>query len=536
MPSPRTLSEQEFNAIKDRVLSSLPSGLSEADFGRVVGPAMEQAIGEAENSPAPVEGGAVGRFLSNAGEMLNPVSLVKGVASAVAHPIDTLTNIGTAAADQYQQGKEQYQQGHPIDAAGHFVASGIPLLGPMAAQAGQQIASGDVAGGLGKGFGLVAPAAVPGMVRAGAQVLRAAPEGAAAAAEAGAASRLVDVMAPKVGANKVRFGGMAEDVAPALAKDLAADGAPWSRTGLHDAVSGKLESAIGALDAAADARLNGRAFPTQPIIQELMAKRRALTSEAVQGSLPEQVTKTRQSAIVDSSGRPIDVTTKQTRPIGQDQVPGPNAARVAQIDQAIDEIKGLGPVARYEALRRIRQAYDGPAKAKYNPSTTADFLKAQGGANGAADVTGVLRENLAKFDPETAKANADYALYKRANDVLDATAEVERVRPKVGRQIMARLTGATVGGQTAGAAGAAGGFILGPVVEAATSAGMTTKLQTAKLLRQLADAMRRGDLSYANSVAVQLKRIGRNAVRQVGNATSPNESQSQTTSPATATP
>src|SRR5207247_10371873 len=121
-----------------------------------------------------------------------------------------------------------------------------------------------------------------------------------------------------------------------------------------------------------------------------------------------------------------------TGPLGADVVPGPNAARVAVIDQAVDELRQLGPEARYEPIRRIRQAYDSQAKTVYSPSVTADYLKAHGGKLGAADGTGTLREGLARWDPKTAAANSQYSLYRTANDVLEATAEVERTRPKVG--------------------------------------------------------------------------------------------------------
>lgn len=530
MPA-RTLSEPEFNAIKQRVLDALPSGLSEAEFNRVVGPALEQAIGEAENSPAPVEGSAAGRFLSNAAEQLNPIALAKGLVSAAAHPIDTLENIGAAAAEQARKAKDSYQQGDYWGAGGHAAAALLPVLGPAAANAGEQIASGDIAGGLGKSAGLVLPAATPAAVRGVSAALKAAPESAAAALEGGAAARVADVMAPKVGANKVRFGNAAEKVAPAIAKDIAAEGAPLTREGLHSMVGGKLQEAEQALDAAADARLSARTFPTKPIVDALLEKRRALTSEAVEASqYPPKVSN------LTAKGEETVLSQKQATPIGKDVVPAPNKARVAAIDQAIKEIQALGPVARYEPLRRIRQAWDGPASVKYSPSVTADFLKNQGYANGAADVTGTLREALAKFDPETAKANADYALYRKANDVLEATAEVERTRPRVGRQIIARMTGTILGEQAGGVAGAAAGYFLGPVLDSASGAGATTKLQTAALMTKLAGAIRKGDLGYVNSLSVQLKRLGRNALRTEGNATSPSESQSQTTVPALSTP
>ena len=475
------------------------------------------------------DGSATSRFVSNAAEMLNPIAMAKGVYNAVVHPIDTASGILAAQAGEGREAANAFQQGQYGRAIGHGIAAAVPLVGPVAAEAGEQIASGDVAGGLGKATGIMAPFGVAPAVRAARGAAPAAAvERVAGALEGGARSRVVDVMAPNVGANKVRFGAMAERVAPALLKE--GDAAAWSREGIHGNVQAKLVQAEQMLDEAANNRLNARTFPTQPIIANLMEKRARLSAGAVEGSLAPRTSVTRTSSIVDQSGKPIQVTDMKRKGIGADVVPSPNTARVAEIDKAIAELKTLGPVARYEPLRRIREAYDGPAKAVYNPSVTADFLKAQGGKMGAADVTGTLREALARFDTETAKANATYSLYRTADDVLSATAEIERTRPKVGRQIMARLTGATIGGQTAGATGAVGGFLFGPALDAAVSSGVTTRLQTAQLMTRLAGAIRKGDVGHVNSLSIQLQKIAKraSAASQTGRTTSPNESPMRT--------
>jgi hypothetical protein len=223
----------------------------------------------------------------------------------------------------------------------------------------------------------------------------------------------------------------------------------------------------------------------------------------------------------------VQVTSTQAAPLGQDVVPGPNQPRVAQIDQAITELKQLGPVARYDDLRTLRQAYDGPAKAVYNPSLTQDFMKAQGGKLGAADVTGVLRDHLAKMDPQTAAANTQYSLYRTANDVLDAAAETEKARPTVGRRMMARLGGTLAGAEVGGAPGAVAGAFLGPLLEAVTNSGLTTQLKTAAAMTRLANALRAGDEGTALSATMQLKQLAAQAATLTGNATSPSGPQMQ---------
>lgn len=161
---PRTLGEDEFNTVRDAVLKAAPAGLSEAEFYRYIAPKFQEALGVAENSSAPVTGSSVGRFLSGAAEMLNPVTAVTGIANAVMHPIDTATGMVNQAGQQFSQAKDLAQQGRYVEAAGHAAAGAIPVIGPAAAAAGEQIAGGDIAGGLGKGAGMLAPVLAPKML------------------------------------------------------------------------------------------------------------------------------------------------------------------------------------------------------------------------------------------------------------------------------------------------------------------------------------------------------------------------------------
>lgn len=493
-----------------------------AELNRSNGPARTEDF---MDKPAQPEGSAAGRFLSNAGEVLNPLSMVEGLWNAIRHPIDTASNIADMHIAEGRKTINLAREGRLVEAAGHGAATLLPLIGPAAAQAGEQIASGDIAGGLGRGAGLLVPAAAPSLARGAVKAAtKAAPMRAADALDAGAAARVADVMSPKVGPNKTRFGNRAEQVAPDLVADPAM--AKWSREGMHVEVQNKLTAAERALDDAQDARLSARTFNTEPLINDLLKKRRELTAPTVDASdmarQPVGPPTTRTTMGAPGGGTPTTSTVAaKGSALGADVVPAPNAARVAQIDQAIAELKQLGPVARYEAIRRVRAAYDGPAKVKYNPSLTADFLKNQGGASGAADVTGVLREHLAKFDPQTAAANAEYSLYRSADDILSATAEVQRTRPTVGRQIVARLTGSVVGGQAAGAAGAVSGYLLGPVVETAVTAGVTTKLKTAAMMARLAKAIRTGEMKTVVSLSDQLKRLSAQAAAL---STNPSES------------
>lgn len=495
----RTLTEQEYQAVRDQVMKSAPPNMDEATFTRWVGPQMHAALVEAELKPPMLEDPAAWRFVKSAASVLNPIAMVEGAYNAVRHPIDTATGIVNQQLDQGKQAIDLAKEGRYSEAAGHGLAAAVPLVGPAAAAAGEQFASGDVAGGAGTAAALTLPfLAKPGMALARKVVPKSARVAAARALEEGAAGRYEKVMAPQVGPNKTRFGNMATDVAPKLAADPSMSA--LSRAGLHGKVVEAFDATKAQLDAAADARNKGAAFDTQPLLESLQKARDALVAEPV-----DATTLTPESGF-SRAGDGTLTPTKTGTPIGKTVEPAPNAARLASIDQVIKEVQQLGSIARYESLRRIRQAWDAVAKTVYSPAVTADYLKAKGGALGAADATAAIREQLAKMDPSTAAVNEKYSLYKTANDVLDATAEVERTRPKVGRAIMARLTGSLVGGETAGAMGAVAGFALGPTMEAILSAGGTTKLVTAQLMQKLAAAIRSGDVQAVDSLLGKLKR------------------------------
>lgn len=195
---PRILSEQEYNTIQSRVLQAAPDGLDEANFKRYMGPAMEQALGEAENTAPQPEGSAIGRFAKNAWDALNPIEGAKSFLHAATHQHEAAGQIADAVKDQFQKAMNAYQQARynravpelrrPIAAgrgsqinpdqakslltnfegAGHAAAGMLPIIGPAAANAGEQIGEGDIAGGLGKAVGIVGSVVGPELATRGA--------------------------------------------------------------------------------------------------------------------------------------------------------------------------------------------------------------------------------------------------------------------------------------------------------------------------------------------------------------------------------
>lgn len=442
-------------------------------------------------APPPSADSMLRNVVGNAAQTLlpstTPRDYIEGPLYAMQHPIESAKLVGgaildahkatgTKAVDLARQAVNDRDPGAAVQSAGYAAATALPMLGPAAAHAGEQIESGDFSGGLGTAIGLLAPSAMSAAKAKTGPLTASVRERLATQADRMSANSLTDVMVPKVGPNKIRFGNAAAVVAPDIARDPSLGA--WSREGLQTHVDTKLAEAETALDAAANARNGKKVYPTKPIVAELNAK------------IGRRTAQTASAGGVKA---------------GADVVPAPNQARVSQITQAIQEIQQLGPYASYEALRRIRESYDGPAKAIYSPSMTADYMARMGDKLGASDVSGVLRDKLGVFDPNTAKANADYALYKSASDVLAATEETQRTRPTTGRKMLTAAVGGSLGEAIHPGVGMAIGVALGPLVDEALNAGLTTKIATARQLANLADALRSNQPKRANSILSQLQ-------------------------------
>lgn len=460
------------------------------------------------------QGGPVGRFVGNA---VGPLMEAPGFMATVAQGFlpteggaQARQDIGKAILDpsveRLTMAAQANREGRPLAAAGNAVAA-VPIVGPAIAHGIDQMRGGDVAGGAGTLTGIAAPfVAGPAMRGAGA-VLKGTTAGEALAnvMDASANRRMVDTIVPKVGPNKVRLGNKAKEVAPKLLRDP--DLSAFSRSGLAEKISAKLDAATEGLDVASDARLVSQQVHTKPLLAAIDESIAALTAQPVDGSRPTPLLSgpsghPTPSGLTRSvaSGRMQQAPTPIARPIGQPVEPSPNASQIATLRKMRDEVATLGPVAPYESVRRIRQAWDQVARVKYSPAVSADYLAKQGEATGAAKGTGAMRESLAKTDPNSAQSYEAYSLYKAADDVVQAAEEANRVRPNRGRGMMARATGAIVGGREGGVPGAAIGAIAAGIADRAAEMAPTVQIAIARRLAAAADALRAGNPASAQQI------------------------------------
>lgn len=442
---------------------------------RMAAQAQSKTAAQAPGLDAPSLESA-GRFLTNAADAAI-VQPIKGIASAVAHPIDTVSGIAAASLDQVKQAKNAAAMGRYWEAGGHALGA-LPVIGPAAVQAGEQIASGDIAGGLGRAAGMLAPFGAAEAMRARALNPRAAEIAERTAREQVAGK----VLAP----GNPSYRGRAAAIAPEmLARKLTG-----GREELRQAAAEGMADAGQRIDEA---------------IQQAGG-----TQAGVSLMLPIAKLQQRIHELTDPNGLPLSERA---------------GARVKALKNQITRLRALstGGAATFEDLRKLRdESYD-VANAARGYERAGNLQMADEGW--AARETGdAIRETFAQRSPDQAKANADYTFWKTLDDVLD---------PVIGRpKQSAPSQGVTGGMVTIGAhagqliGGKAGAFIGSTVVPWLQKrvASPEWQLADAQSKMRLAKGLKTGDIGLMKSAMVKIDAYGR--------VTSPSGSQTQTTEPA----
>jgi hypothetical protein len=416
-------------------------------------PTAGEPVAPSATPPATPSSG-IGGFFSEATKSINPVNINAAIQSMFWHPIDTAKGMLKAQDVPRHEAMTSFQQGDYVTGTRKLIDWLIPVLGPRLDEAADYMQQGQIGRGLGATADVGLTIATPELVR-GVTKIPVTRAGVAETAGDIAERTTARIIAPQVGPQKIRFGTMAADVAPAIARRTTA----VTPSGLLNEVSENAARANQALDAAYAAS-GATPVSTQPIIANLQ---RELQNLSVQGTTGAAFT------------------------------PATRAARVASLKQALTEAQALGPTATLEQLRQLRIAWDDGAQAVFTPITADNFQTARAAGRGWADARTALNDVMIAQHPELAPLNADVHLWTKAQDVLQAAEEVERVRPTVGRSLIARGIGAGIGAHEGGGMGAALGAIIAPSVEAAIGqASPSAKLVMARQLARLSDALRRG--------------------------------------------
>lgn len=485
----RALTAEELAAIEDQIAAKLPAGLSDDEFDRLFGPAYEQALAIAENSPAPLQGSAMGRALAGVWQNLNPVAMAEGLYNAARHPLDTARSV---FIEQPAAMLEKAANAPTMtERAGYGLAAALPVVGPMAAQAGETIASGDVAGGVGQGVGLVTPFAATAAVR-GAQASKAR-AGVPDVLRREAVQQVADkVLAP----GNVAFRGRAQ----VAAQGILDRGMTGSREALREAADVGMQESGGRIDAAIQAAGGPKAaIDVNPIVAQIEQK---IADLSVNGQ-----------PIAGAEGKVAELRARAAQ-IQQNAQTQP--ARTVRPPNAPMRLQS------FEELQKYRdQMYAQADEAKAYLRAGDPKLSDKGFA--AAQTGSAIRQEFARLAPDLAAANADYTFFKTLGDVLDpAQGRPKQTAPTPGVTGGSRTVGAVVGNMI----GPNASFVLTVVKPWIDDikARPEWQLASAQDKLRLAKAIETGNIGRARSLMAKIGASPR--------TTSPTESQSQTTAPA----
>jgi len=169
-----------------------------------VDPSEVQAVPSAAAPPSAASRG-VSSYLSGLGITSN-----EAAKQFFTHPIKTLMDSIEAQGQLAQKAKDAYERGDYLGAVQHGLNYLIPFMGQQTDQAGNQLKSGDIAGGVGRTLGAAT------MLAAGS------PEVQSAAGDVATAAASKTAQAVKAGVNAVKDVGTAENLGTAVGGAIGA--------------------------------------------------------------------------------------------------------------------------------------------------------------------------------------------------------------------------------------------------------------------------------------------------------------------------
>lgn len=399
----------------------------------------EEMPGRAQDSSA------LARFGGGVADMLNPAPIL----NAARHPLDTFNAITRDAPAMLRQ--KAMNAPSLSEGIGNFAASMLPAIGPWAAGVGEQIGNQDYAGAAGQ----LSVAAAPIGIKAVNDT------GFSGALKSSAVKSMEGAFQPTgsaTGPMKVKTARVAPEL---VNRGVTA----MTQKGLGRAIESNKLRAGEALEAGYHQLPPKQTINVQPIVDAL------------------EKSKFDSNAVIDTVNGP--------------QVAEPIFVEAA--DKLKDVVTQFGPDASTTSLVKLRQRWDDTV-AKGKGFTQPDISIP---LDVKRDGVAAIRAELAKANPDIAKLNAEYSLWKTADDVIQAT-----IMRKKGQS-------APMGEQLATSAGAAAGMVsggIGTMLKGAVLARAATKLfrstgwrtVSAKYKNQLANALMSGDSKVTEALILRL--------------------------------
>lgn len=320
-------------------------------------------------------------FVRNVLPSTRAADYIEGPKYAVQHPIDSLKLLGSAMfgahADQagktLEAGKRIFtapnfqEQLLAVDETlGHGLATAIPLIGPAAANAGEQFAAGDIAGGFGSATGLLTPTALShGYGKVAPKIAGAFHDSALKGVEKAINPTRVDT--------KAQTARIAPEI---LKRRVTARNLPK----LEDLAETKSAAAGAKVDQALEPYIYHRA-EVLSIVEELEKAKQPYIGEGQHG------------AVVNDK------------------------PRVKAISNLQDTLMEYGDYISVESMRKLRQNLDEVVEAGKGFTNPKPKIKAWAAREGRA----ALRDELSKAVPDLDKVNAEYSFWQTLEDVTHAS-------------------------------------------------------------------------------------------------------------------
>ena len=384
--------------------------------------ATEKKIQAMEKSRTP-EGSALKRFATSLASSFDPRNLIQPNSNPIEAQLQMAKGLVSSHGEQFQKSGEALGEGRYSEALGHGLAGALPVVGPGAAAIGEQIGSGDVAGGLGAATASVLPVGALAGARA-AKIPTALKR--SAKAQYGQALR----------ATKETMKRRSARVVPGLIER----GATGSRAKLLKTAESKAGKALEELKAAEASIPAGTKVKIEPVIDWLEKKKESL----------------------------IGARTK-------DGILG-NEAGVKYLEQLQEQIIDLGDDVPYETLVRVRRVLD--REVAEAGGFFGKSLKDTSKLSAKQEAANSIRRELGKARPDIARINAEFSLWKTTGEILEETARRTQGQSAPLGQQLAQAAGGGGGMVVGGAALGTGGVIGGAVGGALLFKGIKALFQS----------------------------------------------------------
>lgn len=436
-----------------------------------------------------------------------PSDYIEGPKYAAQHPMDSIGLVlralwdaqagqagktGEAAGRVMSEPTIRGKLGAASETLGHGLATVLPLIGPAAANAGEQIGSGDIAGGLGAATGLLAPSAAAASGRLTAPLREMASNKLHTSAVAGVEKAInptrVDTkvqtarIAPEMLRRRVKAGNLQK------LEDMAAEKSTVAGAKVDEALTPYKADTV----------------DTMALVEELEKAKAPYVGKTTTGE-----------AVIND---------KQ---------------RVGAIQKLQDTLMAYGDDISVESMVQLRRNWDEIVNAGKGFTTPKAGVKAGAARAGRS----VLRDELKKAVPDLDKVNKEYSFWQTLEDVTHASNQ-----RKTGQK--GNLVASVAGGAGAVAAELAmpGGGLVKGGLQAALGAKVFSSLRrfmdspgwqlwSAVQKERLADALMAGDATRVQGLIqhgmVAASKTSRAAGRaqsgrpvpQAAEATSPTESE-----------